>query len=158
MDWTRCPAVNGIEPRNCCNCRNLPKAFACWKAIPAVASWRAIARRPGVEGPFALHMMSTRQPVRSQWLLRGVTTSHVIASMLVQAEEARIANGAGKSEGCVVPMKLGNSGGGKAAERWRHLEGASSGHSARPWMLTRFPLQIATTRRGGIATVGSRMR
>ncbi len=66
-----------------------------------------------------------------------VTTNHVVASMRFQAEDARRANGSGKSEGCVVQMKAGNSGGGKAAERWRHLEWVSTGHSARFWMLTR---------------------
>ena len=34
--------------------------------------------------------------------------------MRAQAEEARRANGGGKSEGGIVPMKPGNSGGGKA--------------------------------------------
>ena len=56
-------------------------------------------RRPGVEGPFALHVMSTRQPVRSQQLLFDVETNHGATSMHVQAEEARSANGPGKSEG-----------------------------------------------------------
>ncbi len=97
----------------------------------------SVGRRPGVEGPLAFHIMSSKQPVRSQLLLRGVTTNHVIASMRVQAEEARRANGSGKSQGCVVPMKPGNAGGGTAAERWRHLERVSTGHSARSRMLTR---------------------
>ena len=85
-------------------------------------------RRPGVEGPFALHGMSTRQPVRSQQLLFDVKTNHGAMSMHVQAEEVRSANGCGKSEGRIVPRKPGNSGGGKAAERWRHFGKASSGH------------------------------
>ena len=85
-------------------------------------------RRPGVEGPFALHGMSTKQPVRSQQLLFDVETNHAATSMHVRAEEARSANGFGKSEGCIVPMKPGNSGGGKAAERWTHVGKASSGH------------------------------
>ena len=93
-------------------------------------------RRPGVEGPFALHVMSTRQPVRSQQLLFDVETNHGATSMHVQAEEARSANGPGKSEGCIVPMKPGNSGGGKAAKRWRHFGKASSGHCAGLPMLT----------------------
>ena len=93
-------------------------------------------RRPGVEGPFALHGMSARQPVRSQQLLFDVETNHVAASMHVQAEEARSANGVGKSEGRIVPMNPGNSGGGKAAERWRHFGKASSGHCAGLTMVT----------------------
>ena len=56
-------------------------------------------RRPGVEGPFALHGMSIKQPVRSQQLLCDVKTNHVVARMHVRAEEARSANGPGKSEG-----------------------------------------------------------
>ena len=38
--------------------------------------------------------------------------------MRVQAEEARRANEDGKSEGYIVPVKPGNSGGGKVAKRW----------------------------------------
>ena len=94
-------------------------------------------RRPGVEGPFALHGMSTEQPVRSQQLLFDVETNHGAMSMHVQAEEVRSANGCGKSEGRIVLRKPGNSGGGKAAERWRHFGEASSGHSAGHTVLTK---------------------
>ena len=94
-------------------------------------------RRPGVEGPFSLHGMSIKQPVRSQPLLFDVETNHVAMSMHVRAEEARNANGCGKSEGRIVPVKPGNSGGGKAAERWRHFGKASSGHSAGHTVLTK---------------------
>ena len=96
-------------------------------------------RRPGVEGPFALHIMSARQPVRSQQLLIGVKTNHDETSMHVQAEEARSANGSGKSEGRIVPQqpacqvgetKLGNASGGKAAEPARRSTWALTGHSA----------------------------
>ena len=110
---------------------------AYWKAILSRASLASVVGRPGVVRPFALHIMSARQPVRSQVLLPGVTSNHVVASMRVQAEEARRANGAGKSEGCVVPTKPGNSGGGKAAERWRHWDKASPGLRASTGMRTR---------------------
>jgi RNA-directed DNA polymerase len=95
-------------------------------------------RRPGVEGPFALHIMSTRQPVRSQRLLFGVETNHVAASMRVRAEEARSANGAGKSDSRIVPQqptcqvgetKPGNSGGGKAAKLSRERDRTPAVHS-----------------------------
>ena len=42
----------------------------------------------------------------------------------------------GKSEGRVVPLKPGNSGGGKAAEPSRDLNWASSGHRAGTAVLT----------------------
>lgn len=95
-------------------------------------------RRPGVEGPFALHIMSTRQPVRSQLLLFGVETNHVAASMRARAEEARSANGAGKSDSRIVPQqptcqvgetKPGNSGGGKAAKLSRERDRTPAVHS-----------------------------
>ena len=35
-----------------------------------------------------------------------------------QSENERRSNDDGKSEGCIVPTKSGNSGGGKAAKRW----------------------------------------
>ena len=35
-----------------------------------------------------------------------------------QSENERRSNDDGKSEGCIVPTKPGNSGGGKAAKRW----------------------------------------
>jgi RNA-directed DNA polymerase len=91
--------------------------------------------RPGVQGPFALHIMSAKQPVRSQLLLFAVETNHVEASMRVRAEEARNANGAGKSDSRIVPqqptchvgeMKPGNSGGGKAAKLSRERDRTSA--------------------------------
>jgi len=36
-----------------------------------------------------------------------------------QSRYERRSDDDGKSEGCIVPMEPGNSGGGKAAERWR---------------------------------------
>jgi hypothetical protein len=44
-----------------------------------------------------------------------------------QSQNERRSDDDGKSEGCIVPMKLGNSGGGKAAERWRQLDRTSPG-------------------------------
>lgn len=69
---------------------------------------------PGVEGLVALHTMFSRQPVRSH-------TSRLFnceqSSIHHQSEEERLGNEYGKSEDCIVPMKPGNSGGGKAVER-----------------------------------------
>ena len=45
-----------------------------------------------------------------------------------QSEDERRSDDDGKSEGCIVPMKPGNSGGGKAAERWSSVRKALSGH------------------------------
>ena len=71
--------------------------------------------------------------------LAGVNTNYVGPSMRVQAEEARSANGSGKSEGRIVPAqpivrvgetKLGNASGGKAAEPARGPNWALPGHCA----------------------------
>jgi hypothetical protein len=95
--------------------------------------------RPGVEGPFALHIMSARQPVRSQVFLTGVNPNYVGPSMRVQAAKARSANGLGKSEGRIVPAqplvpvgetKRGNARGGKAAKPVRRSNRALPGLSA----------------------------
>ena len=72
--------------------------------------------------------MSSRQPARSQLFLYVVNTSYDVSSMHHQSEKGRLANDIGKSEGCIVPMKPGNSGGGKAAERWSSVRKALSGH------------------------------
>ena len=50
--------------------------------------------------------------------------------MRPQSENDRRSNDAGKSEGCIVPMKPGNSGGGKAAKRWSSFREALPGLSA----------------------------
>jgi len=47
-----------------------------------------------------------------------------------QSENERRSNDDGKSEGCIVPKKPGNSGGGKAAKRWSSVREALSGLSA----------------------------
>lgn len=82
--------------------------------------------------------MSARQPVRSQRLLIGVKTNHAEASMRVQAEKARIANGAGMSDSRIVPQqptgqvgetKPGNAGGGKAAKLSRERDRTPAVHS-----------------------------
>ena len=83
--------------------------------------------RPGVEGPVALHIMFSRQPVRSH---HSSDPNCRAWSMRNQSEEERQSNDAGKSEGCIVLMKPGNSGGGKAAERWSSIREAHSGLSA----------------------------
>jgi hypothetical protein len=71
--------------------------------------------------------------------LAGVNTNYVGPSMRVQAEEARSANGSGKSEGRIVPAqplvragasKLGNASGGKAVEPACGSIWALSGHCA----------------------------
>jgi len=74
--------------------------------------------------------MSLRQPARSQLFLYGVKTNYDVASMYHQSEKGRFANDVGKSEGCILPVKPGNSGGGKAAERWSSVREALSGLSA----------------------------
>ena len=83
--------------------------------------------------------------MRSQLLLTGVTANCVGTSMRVQAEEARSANGTGKSEGRIVPAqplvragasKLGNASGGKAAEPAGWSNWALTGHCAGSAVLT----------------------
>ena len=61
--------------------------------------------RPGVERPFALHIMSSKQPERAQLFLRGLESNHVDLSMHHQSEEERLANGVGKSDRRIVPQK-----------------------------------------------------
>lgn len=81
--------------------------------------------RPGVERPFALHTMSSKQPERSQRFLPGMKSNHVDVSMHHQSEEERPANDLGKSDSRIIPQqctdqvhetKPGNSGEGKAAK------------------------------------------
>ena len=78
---------------------------------------------PGSKATIALHMMSMKQPVRSQLFLFDVTPSHAATSMHVQAEKASSANDSGKSDDRIVPLKCedqshgskpGNAGAGKA--------------------------------------------
>lgn len=95
-------------------------------------------RRPGVERPFALHNMSSKQPVRSQLFLPGVNPNHVDASMHPQSEEERLANDAGKSDSRIVPQKrtvqvretkLGNASEGKATKLSREKDRTRPLHS-----------------------------
>ena len=60
-----CPAVNGIEPRNICFSWILPEALGHVEGNTGSRVMASGCWRPGVEGPFALHTMSARQPVRS---------------------------------------------------------------------------------------------
>jgi len=57
------------QPRNICNSWCLLKRSATLKAISNAALSASSVRSPGVVGPFALHTMSTRQPVRPYWFL-----------------------------------------------------------------------------------------
>ena len=80
------------------------------------------AERPGVERPFALHIMSSKQPERAQLFLLGMESNYVELSMYHQSEEERLANGIGQSDSRIVPQqptdqvgetKLGNASGRK---------------------------------------------
>ena len=113
MAWVGNLAVNGFKPRNVGSCWILPKGSAAWKAIPDTASMASGVRGPGVGGPFALHIVSSRQPGRSLLLLFART------SMPDKLKKQGRQMATGKSEGCIVPAKPGNSGGGKAAEPTR---------------------------------------
>ena len=46
-----------------------------------------------------------------------------------QSEKGRRTNDDGKSEGCIVPTKPGNSGGAKAAKRWWSFREALPGRT-----------------------------
>ena len=63
------------------------------------------AERPGVERPFALYIMSSKQPERAQLFLPGMESNHVDASMHHQSEEERLANDIGQSDSRIVPQK-----------------------------------------------------
>ena len=90
MDWDGCPAVNGIEPRNLCFLLDSAEALGYVEGNTGSRVMASGCWRPGVEGPFALHTMSARQPVRSLLLLSNVD------EYARQAEEAREANGGGE--------------------------------------------------------------
>jgi hypothetical protein len=62
-----------------------------------------------------------------------------------------------ESEGCIVPLKPGNSGGGKAGERLSHVGQGIDRTQSRTLDGNRTSLQITATRCGKVA-VGSRMR
>ena len=84
----------------------LPRRSDPLKAISdAALLWRAAFGDPGSEATIALHIMSMKQPVRSQKFLFDVNTDHVDTSMHVQAEEVRSANDPGKSERCIIPQQ-----------------------------------------------------
>ncbi len=94
--------------------------------------------RPGVERPFALYTMSSKQPVRSQLFLPGMKSNHDEASMHHQSEEERLANDFGKSDSRIVPQKrtvqvretkLGNSSEGKATKLSRETDRTRPLHS-----------------------------
>lgn len=125
-EWTGLAAqtVNGIEPRNACFSRNLPKQSDLLKATSNAAFLRAVLGDPGSKATIALHIMPMKQPVRSQLFLFDVTTNYGESSMHAQAEKARSADDSGKSDGGIVPLKRedqsrgskpGNAGAGKAA-------------------------------------------
>jgi RNA-directed DNA polymerase len=118
--------------------RNLPKHSDLLKATPSAALWRAVFGDPGSKATIALHMMSMKQPVRSQLFLFDVTSNHGETSMHVQAEKARSADDSGKSDGGIVPLKRddqsrgskpGNAGAGKAARPSRNPVDTSSAPS-----------------------------
>ena len=85
--------------------RNLPRHSDLLKATSSPAFWRAVLGDPGSKTTIALHMMSMKQPVRSQLFLFDVTPSHAATSMHVQAEKASSANDSGKSDDRIVPLK-----------------------------------------------------
>ena len=94
--------------------------------------------RPGVERPFALHIMFSRQLVRSQKFLFDVKSNHAETSMHPQSEEERLAKDAGKSDSRIVPLtradqahetKLGNASGGKATKLSRETDRTRPLHS-----------------------------
>ena len=98
----------------------------------------SIIKRPGVERPFALYTMSSKQPVRSQLFLPGMKSNHDGASMHHQSEEERPANDLGKSDSRIVPQKrtlqvretkLGNASEGKATKLSREKDRTRPLHS-----------------------------
>lgn len=101
---------------------------------------------PGSKATIALHMMSMKQPVRSQLFLFDVTPSHAATSMHVQAEKASSANDSGKSDDRIVPLKCedqshgskpGNAGAGKAVRPSRGSEDPPSVLSVGPTVTDR---------------------
>lgn len=139
------------QPRNTSNFWCLLRRSATLKATSTAALLASSGRSPGVVGPFALHTVSTRQPVRSPLLLS------VWTSMPDKPERRGRQMAAGKSEGCIVPLKPGNSGGGKAAERSSHFGNGIARTQSRIVDDNRTDLQNVASGCGNVA-VGSRMR
>ena len=139
------------QPRNMCNSWCLLKRSDTLKATSNAALLASSGRSPGVVGPFALHIMSSGQPGRSLLLLS------VWTSMPDKPERRGRQMATGKSEGCIVPMKPGNSGGGKAAERSSHFGNGIARTQWRNRGDNRTDLQNAAPCCGNVA-VGSRMR
>jgi hypothetical protein len=84
--------------------------------------------------------MSSRQPVRSLLLLSERT------SMPDKLKKQGRQMAAGKSDRCIVPLKPGNSGGGKAATPVRESTRAPSGHRAGSVVLTWAARSVPTVR------------
>ena len=60
---------------------------------------------PRVERPFALDIMSSKQPERAQLFLLGMDPNHLDLGMHHQSEEERLANDVGQSDSRIVPQQ-----------------------------------------------------
>ena len=145
------PVVTVLSPESCVSSWIVPMRSTTTQATPGSALLASVTWAPGVGGPFELHMMSLWQPGRSPLLLFART------SMPDKLKKQGRQMATGKSEGRIVPMKPGNSGGGKAAERTSQV---GQGIARTQWRTrgdNRTDLQNAAPCCGNVA-VGSRMR
>ena len=142
------PAVNGIEPRKSVpdgSCRDVP--LRC-RQHRAARYRRALSGHPGSEtrSSSTLCYYGNQGDPSRPYPLR--------MSMPDKLKKRGRQTALGKSEGCIVPLKPGNSGGGKAAEPSRGSYWASSGRRAGIAVLTR---AVRSARLRAYVMVGSRM-
>ena len=107
-------AVNGIEPRNLCSYWILPKGSATWKATPSVAYWRAALGDPGSESRSRFTLCHQNNQGYPDRLLVRESQSRPLSKpdkLKKQGKQMTVR----ESDRCIVPVKPGNSGGGKAA-------------------------------------------
>jgi len=144
------PVVTVLSPEIFVSFWIVPRRSATSQATPGNALLASVVWAPGVGGPVELHNMSLWQPGRSLLLLFART------SMPDKPKRQGRQMATGKSEGRIVPMKPGNSGGGKAAERSSHFGNGITRTQSRTRDDNRTDLQNAAMC-GGNVTVGSRM-
>jgi RNA-directed DNA polymerase len=87
-----------------------------WKATSFVSFWREAKEDPESLGPFALHIMSSKQPVRPSSSSNHPPSSRSGSEYAQQAPKVRQANDLRESDDRIVPSITGNSGGGKAGK------------------------------------------
>jgi hypothetical protein len=119
--------VNGTEPRNSVTDGDA-QTLGRVEGNIARRDKASGVRAPGVDGRVALTTMSKRQPGRSSQLLLPLDSNRGAASMLNEPKRRDEQMAAGKSDHLIVPLKRGNSRGGKGVAPSRGDELSPSVH------------------------------